>query len=129
MYAEAASLAAVIAVGVTLGVMFDLYRALHYLLKPRTAVVWFMDFFYTVVIIVFGFACLLLVNWAEFRMYLYLGILGGSVAYFYWCSRFFYRLLLKGADRLLRFYLWVTHLFGRFVKAVKNKVAKSPKLR
>lgn len=121
---ELFSLLAVVLLGCLLGVLFDFYRVLHYIFKPRAPVVYLLDLIYTVLIIVVGFVTLLLVNWAEARLYIYLGIICGAAAYFYWCSRMLYRLLRSLADRLL-------YLCGRGRQIalkvrlfIKNKVAK-----
>lgn len=121
---EIFSLAAVIILGGILGVLFDVYRIIHYIFKPRTTVVWLLDFIYTAIIIAVGFVTLLLVNWAEFRLYIYLGIICGAAAYFYWLSRFVYRLLRCLADRLLKLWSICWRFWRKTMQIIKNKVAK-----
>jgi spore cortex biosynthesis protein YabQ len=124
MYAELVSFAAAVFLGAAMGAFFDLYRAVNYLLRPRQSAVWLMDFVYTLILIAAGFISLVLVNWAEMRLYIFLSLIFGALLYFFYLSRFFYHGLICAADRILCLYIALKRFFRQKSKKNENKVVK-----
>lgn len=120
-----------IAAGMLLGLIFDFYRAVRGLARPRRWLTNVGDLLYWLVATAVVFAALLLGNWGELRLYVFLGLLAGVGAYYKWASGMAVRLLrqvllltvrVAAALRLgmvlavvrpARFVLWV--LSGPFV--------------
>lgn len=85
--------------GLLLGVLFDFYRALRNRMRPPLLIGSLADLGYWAVATVVAFAGLLLGNWGELRLYVFIGLFGGAFLYYrlfsHWALRFI-ALLLQG---------------------------------
>lgn len=78
---------ATILTGALLGVLFDFYRVLREVLRPRGYVTAVADLLYWIVATAITILALLMCNWLELRMYVFLGLLSGAAAYYRLLSR------------------------------------------
>lgn len=81
--------------GLIMGFLFDVYRVLRGKINPKTLFADLGDLFFWVVTTLMVFALLLLVNWGEVRLYVFLGLLIGLFSYFKLLSRTVNYLLSK----------------------------------
>jgi spore cortex biosynthesis protein YabQ len=96
--------------GALLGVIFDFYRVLRGVFRPRFMITTVADLVYWVVATVTVLVSLLLCNWLELRLYVFLGMLGGGVAYYRLFSRYAIYLLI----RMIRLIGWLLRLGQKF---------------
>lgn len=94
---------ATILTGALLGVLFDLYRVLRGVMRPRGYVTAATDLLYWIVATAVTVLALLLCNWLELRLYVFLGLVSGAAAYYRLLSRRAIFLLI----RLLRLIGWL----------------------
>lgn len=80
--------------GMLLGLVFDFYRVLRGLIRPRGWLSSLGDLLYWLVATAVVFTALLLGNWGELRLYAFLSLLAGVGAYYRLCSVFAVRTLL-----------------------------------
>ncbi|MDR3589721.1 MAG: spore cortex biosynthesis protein YabQ [Negativicutes bacterium] len=85
--------------GMFLGGLFDFYRIMRGLFKPRRVFTSLADLLYWLLATVIVFVALLLGNWGEIRFYVFCGLLVGLLLYFRFFSRQVIRLLV-GVIRL-----------------------------
>lgn len=97
-----------IAAGMLLGLIFDFYRVVRGLVRPRRWLTSVGDLLYWLVATAVVFVALLLGNWGELRLYVFLGLLAGVGVYYKWASML--------AIRLLRYVLRLT---GRLTTALR----------
>lgn len=90
------SLAAIVLLGVAVGLWFDFYRVLYNFLKVRRRVVWILDLAFWLVssaVVVVG---LFYSNYGELRFYVFGGLAAGAGLYYSllsrYCVRFFFYL-------------------------------------
>ncbi len=74
--------AATIAAGLTLGLLFDLYRLWRRATRPEKAATALSDLLFWVVATPVTYVYLLMGNWAELRFYVFLGLFLGLFLYF-----------------------------------------------
>ncbi|ATW26995.1 spore cortex biosynthesis protein YabQ [Candidatus Formimonas warabiya] len=84
-----------IAIGVFIGLLFDVYRGLWKRLSPPRITRPLWDITWWVMVTGFVFVVLLWCNWGEVRFYLFLGQIIGLVFYLKKMSRTFLRFFLK----------------------------------
>lgn len=104
-------------VGAALGFIFDFYRVMRGIFRPRQIFTLFFDTLYWLTALLLTFVALALSNWAEFRLYVFLGIIAGWGAYYKVLSRsliIFFLRLLRLLNKLLA-------LFNRVVLYVAVK--------
>lgn len=94
-------------IGVSLGFIFDFYRVLRGIFKPRSVVTYMFDFFYWLLAIIITFGGLLASNWGELRFYVFIGLLGGAVLYFRLISRFSILILVRTIRMVLFVVGWI----------------------
>ncbi|MBP2645140.1 MAG: yabQ [Firmicutes bacterium] len=80
--------------GMLLGIVFDFYRVVRGILRPRWFATAVTDLVYWLLATVLVFLALLAGNGGEFRFYVLLGLLGGGGAYYRLASRRVTALLL-----------------------------------
>jgi len=68
--------------GLALGVLFDVYRVIRSLIKQGSLSAMLMDLFFWLLATPATFIMLLIGNWGELRLYVFLGIALGLFAYF-----------------------------------------------
>jgi spore cortex biosynthesis protein YabQ len=98
-----------VATGVFLGLLFDFYRVLRALYRPRWLLTSLADLLYWLAATGVVFLALLFGNWGELRLYVFIGLALGALGY--------YRLLSRQAVRLmigaLRAVAWAARTAGR----------------
>lgn len=92
---QAYTFAVMIVTGALLGILFDCYRVAGSMLRVRGRVTLVLDLIYWVVATCIVLASLVLCNWLELRLYVFLGLAGGAVGYYRWLSRYVMALLLR----------------------------------
>ncbi len=102
-----------IIMGGLLGVIFDFYRVLRGVFKPRTVTTYLFDLLYWLLAIILAFGGLLMTNWGELRFYVFLGLLGGTVLYYKLLSRFIIWCLI----RLIRLIVFIAGWVNRLIVA------------
>lgn len=81
--------------GAFLGIIFDFYRVLRGVFRPRFVMTTVADLIYWIVATATVLVSLLLCNWLELRLYVFLGLLGGGVAYYRLLSRYAIYLMIR----------------------------------
>jgi spore cortex biosynthesis protein YabQ len=81
--------------GAFLGIIFDFYRVLRGVFRPRFVMTTVADFIYWIVATATVLVSLLLCNWLELRLYVFLGLLGGGAAYYRLLSRYAIYLMIR----------------------------------
>jgi len=92
-------------IGMFLACVFDGYRVLRGSLKPRPWVTWLGDLAYWIFATIVVFFGLMVGNWGELRLYVFLGLISGAGIYYRFFSRYTLRLYLN----LLRLITTVYH--------------------
>ena len=87
MSGQAAAFVASAAIGVVLGVIFDLFRVLRRLFRHKGVATAVQDAFFWIIGTLLTFTLFLRLNDGEMRGYLFLGLLLGAVIYFLTVSR------------------------------------------
>ncbi len=98
--------------GMLLGGLFDFYRIMRGVFRPRRIFTSLADLLYWLLATVIVFIALLLGNWGEIRLYVFFGLFAGILLYF--------RLLSRQVIRLL---IGVIRLVSRTVRTLKVVVA------
>jgi len=98
--------------GMFLGGLFDFYRIMRGVFKPRRTFTSVADLLYWLLATAIVFVALLLGNWGEIRLYVFFGLFAGILFYFRLLSRQVIRLLI-GIIRL------VARAFGTLKKIVE----------
>lgn len=93
-------------IGWLLGVLFDAYRVIRNILRPKRFMTAVMDGMYWLVAVVATFTCLLFSNWAEMRFYIFLGIIVGWISYYKFISGYVLFCLIKGVRCLTAMIVW-----------------------
>lgn len=125
-----------IVTGAFLGVLFDLYRMVRRVTKPRHLITSLADLLYWLAATIIVFFALLAGNWGELRLYIFLGLLAGGLFYYRFFSNATIRLLIMlfrlggkviaGLKLiicfLLRPFVFFIKLLGRPVRFVRRKI-------
>lgn len=98
--------------GAVLGALFDFYRILRGVFRPRWILSSLADLLYWLLSTVLVFIALLFGNWGEVRLYVFFGLLAGVFGYYKLLSRLTIRFLIG----LIRFSV-------RVVRTVKLTIA------
>jgi len=72
--------------GIGLGLVFDLYRVFRGLTRPKGYVVGLEDLLFWLVVLVFLFGALIVGNWGELRLYVFVALALGLVLYWHLAS-------------------------------------------
>lgn len=91
-----------VGVGALLGLLFDVYRVVRGRLRPGALATAAGDLLFWLVATVVTFALLIVGNWGELRLYVWVGFLSGAFAYRFLASRVVIRLLVGLAMALER---------------------------
>ncbi len=103
-----------LALGAVVGVLFDFYRTCRYFRRPRRSWGFFFDLLFFLVVTLVVYTGLLLANWGEVRIYVFVGLTLGFLLYLLVFSRSFLRLFRF----LLRCLFRVLEGVGRIVRSV-----------
>lgn len=76
-----------VAIGLIIGIIFDFYRAMRFLIRPRKWTTDLLDIIISILFTSISFLLLLFSNWGEVRLYVFLGIGLGIVVYIRYCSK------------------------------------------
>jgi len=76
-----------VAIGLVIGVVFDLYRSMLFLIRPHKWTANILDICISILLTSMAFLLLLFSNWGEVRLYVFLGIGLGISIYAKYCSR------------------------------------------
>jgi spore cortex biosynthesis protein YabQ len=98
--------------GVVMGALFDFYRILRGVFRPRWMLTSLADLLYWLLSTVLVFVALLLGNWGEVRFYVFFGLFTGIVGYYKLCSRLTMRILI-----------WLIRFVVRVVRTLKLAIA------
>lgn len=77
--------------GIVIGILFDGYRLLRGILLPKVLATGIGDLLFCLVVTMFVFCALILINWGELRSYIFIGLIIGFVIH----NRFFSRHILR----------------------------------
>ena len=105
---QAYTFAVMLVTGALLGLVFDCYRVAGSMLRVRGSVTFVLDLLYWVVATCIALASLVLCNWLELRLYVFLGLAGGAVSYYRCLSRYIMALLLRLAVWGGRLFAWTS---------------------
>jgi spore cortex biosynthesis protein YabQ len=97
-----------VATGMLLGLIFDFYRIIRGVFKPRWVLTSIADLAYWLLATVIVFTALLVGNWGEVRLYVFIGLFAGVLLY--------YRLISRHAIRLL---IGIMRLTARVMRTVR----------
>ena len=86
VYQQAVSLVITIGIGFLVGIIYDIYRVTRGLWQPKKLGTFIGDLFFWVIITIMVFTLLLLGNWGEVRVYVFLGLALGFLMYIKYCS-------------------------------------------
>lgn len=81
--------------GMFLGGLFDFYRIMRGVLRPRQIFTSLADLVYWLLATIIVFVALLFGNWGEIRLYVFVGLAAGILLYFRLLSRQVIRLLIS----------------------------------
>lgn len=81
--------------GALLGFLFDFYRVLRGIHKPRSIMTYLSDLVYWLIATVIAGGALLYSNWGEMRLYVVIALLTGAWGYFKFLSRAAIRLVIS----------------------------------
>lgn len=70
-----------VAIGVVIGILFDIYRVFRYLLSLPWTIIPILDFLWWVMVTCLVFSILLWENWGEVRFYIFIGQAVGFALY------------------------------------------------
>lgn len=108
--------------GVILGIVYDFYRVIRQIWRPRRWGTILGDALFWILSTIFAYGFLLYINWGEVRFYVFLALAGGLAVYFKTVSRPVGYILLRsylGAAQVLsyvvRLILWPFRLLGRML--------------
>jgi spore cortex biosynthesis protein YabQ len=93
--------------GLAIGILFDFYRTVNYVLKPSKVFTHFMDLLFWIVTGLVVFAILLRADYAEIRIYTFIGI---SIGVFIYIKLF--------SEYVLKFFRWTFYLVGKTFRIV-----------
>lgn len=81
--------------GLIAGFIYDIYKAIRYLFKPRKFMTYLGDFLFWTIITSIFFYILIKNNWGEIRGYIIFGFLLGILIYHRLFSKFIYPICIK----------------------------------
>ena len=134
IYEQFVAFSVTIGIGFLAGILFDFYRVIRGLWKPRQLGTFLGDLIFWVIMTVLVFTLLLIGNWADLRIYVFLGIFLGL--YFYinkfskkvqYCFRKLLVLILQGIAFLWRVLSWpfkfISKIFSRIFSVIFGFIA------
>lgn len=110
---QARVFAATVAIGMSIGLLFDYYRAISAALRLKARGILVGDMLFWLVATAMGFMLLLWGNWGELRFYVLLGLGLGALLYFQMFSKFALRLFLLKMRLLQRTWFLLLFWFSR----------------
>lgn len=109
---QAKTFVVVVATGILLGVLFEVYRILRWRFRPHWLITTVADLIYCLLATAITFAALLLSNWGEFRFYVVIALLSGVFAYYRLASRYVSKLIITLFTFLVRIWQTVARIVG-----------------
>jgi len=115
--------------GAVLGLLFDCYRVLRTKLRFHPVITAGTDLIYWLVATVIVFIALLLGNWGELRLYVFIGLLGGALAYYRFLSKLVIIIIARSFSLLGRIvrgtYSYIFYLL-KWIGIITNFVLLKP---
>lgn len=74
--------------GITIGILFDFYRVIRGMVRPKKVFTYLGDLTFWVISTLVVFFMLLIGNWGELRFYVWVGVLVGITVYLRYLSRY-----------------------------------------
>lgn len=103
-----------VSIGGIVGILYDIYKVLLSIVRPKKVVNNLGDLLFWIIVTIIGFCMLIIGNWGEIRLYVFVGIFLGVAIYFKLLSRsfiFLFRnliiLLGKVFDLLVRMFIFL----------------------
>lgn len=112
-----------IAIGLVMGIVFDFYRALRGMCKPKRWTTDLTDLLVSSFLSCLVFLLLLFSNWGEVRVYVFLGIGIGLGVYTKYCSRPILNFWINWLTFLIKTLAFLGYLFLLPVKLLKKILA------
>ena len=112
LYVQAQTFTFTLLTGAFLGILFDFYRVVRSVLRPRGAVTALGDLLYWLVATAVVLLSLLMCNWLELRLYVFLGLVSGALAYYRMLSRYMMYLLIRVLGALGRLIGWIRQIIA-----------------
>lgn len=100
-----------IGIGIIVGLLFDIYRGLGKKCRPSSRSMPLWDIFWWIMVTSLVFFILLNLNWAEIRLYIFLGGLIGFVFYYKKISPYFLK-------RFIGFLFWLEKTIKKIVRLI-----------
>lgn len=99
--------------GMAAGLLYDLYILLRKTIRPKRWVTDLGDLLFWLLAIGTVYGILLVFNWGEVRLYVFIGLVVGAVLYYNLFSKLFVTLITKFTQVLVAFvtYLWMVITF------------------
>lgn len=91
--------------GIAFSLLFDFYRTINYYIKPSKAFTHFMDLLFWIIAGAVVFMILLRAEFAELRVYTFIGMGAGIFIYFKLFSEY-----------ILKFYRWVIYILSKTIR-------------
>lgn len=110
-----------LAIGLVIGLFFDLYRAIRLQIRPRIWTNDLLDLIVSLILTSISFLLLLFSNWGEVRFYVFLGFGLGLLVYFKYCSKYllaFWRAWLAFLGKSFRLFITISLLPLRLLKTI-----------
>lgn len=101
--------------GILLGIIFDVYRVMRRTFKPQIWVTSFTDLLYWLLATFLVFTTIIIGNWGEVRLYVFIGLILGVISYFRFVSRIVIWLIIRIIRRLSMMARKVANLFIFFI--------------
>ena len=119
-----------VVVGVFIGFIFDLFRALRKSIKTSNIITYIQDVIFWIIVGFIVISTVLKFNYGELRLYIFIGIISGAIVYFFAFSKkvvkfttviieFILNIILKVRNILLK-------LFGKPIKLIIINLRKLP---
>lgn len=96
--------------GIAIGILFDFYKVIRGLTRPRKAFTYLGDLAFWIIATLVVFFMLLIGNWGEIRFYVVIGVFAGTALYMKFFSKGFLRLLsglILVVKKIIRFIIKV----------------------
>ena len=98
-------------IGGMLGSIFDFYRVMRGVCRPKLIMTMIFDGLYWLIAFVVTFSCLIYSNWVEMRFYIFIGIITGWLIYYKLLSKYIVLCMVK----IIRFLMTVNAYFRTII--------------
>lgn len=81
--------------GIIIGIIYDFYKSVRYLFKPKKIITYLGDFLFWIIMSCVFFYTLVKINWGEIRGYILFGFFLGIIIYGSIFSKYVYSIFIK----------------------------------